>query len=101
MLTHIAIRCRVEVSEKGTDMDTLTKEQRETWEDTYETNSPYYWTLVQNHGENLPYSVAERICRQHGTSVDALVAEGIITLVEVPTARPMVNTLDLVMGLGY
>jgi hypothetical protein len=82
-------------------MDLLDRTERDRLEDVYETNSPFYWTLINTYGDNVPGEVAAKIARQHGTSVEALVAEGGMTLVNVPLTKPMVNALDLVMALGY
>jgi len=82
-------------------MNTLTATEREHWEDTYFDNSPLYYTLNANHGEWLPNDVATKIARQHGTSVEELVIQGGVSLKSLPMGKPMVNTLDFVMALGY
>jgi hypothetical protein len=82
-------------------MATMTEAvQGETLHMSYLEHSPSYAEAHAAYGPFLPYAVAERFARQHGTSLDALAAEGLDLYVS-PLAPPMVGLLDLYLTLGY
>lgn len=67
---------------------------------TYLAHSPSYAEAHATYGPFLPYAVAERFARQHGTSLDALAAEGLDLYVS-PLAPPKVGLVSLYLILGY
>lgn len=64
---------------------------------SYLENSDLYAALYEAHGKVIPIRAAERLCRQHGHDVYAMVTDGDIGM------RPDgdIDTLSLVQGLGY
>lgn len=64
----------------------------------YFTESDYYQALVNQYGPRLPWGVAERIARQNGVELNALVADGLA----VSKSKPLtVSAADLLLALGY
>lgn len=61
----------------------------------YLENSPYYANLIAHHGRQLTRTVAEKVAREHGTTVAELIEWG--ELVEGETF----STLTLIQALGY
>jgi hypothetical protein len=62
----------------------------------YIKESPYYRGLLANYGKRIGHGALFLIARDHSTTVNELVAEG-LKLAEDGSA----GTLDLVQTLGY
>jgi len=64
-------------------------------------DSPTYQALSERYGRTMGYDQANAFARQHGTTVETLVAECGLVLTTRQPKGTTVKVTDLLMALGY